>query len=192
MSRTSARWRSSAPRRRVAVLGAGSWGTTFAKILADGGADVDAVGAAPRARARDQRGQAQQRLPAGHQPAAAVTATPSLAEALAGAEQVFVSVPSQTLRENLAAIRAAPARATPSSISLMKGVEKGTGLRMSEVHRAGAGDRPRAHRRGLRAQPRPRDREGAADGRRRLVGRASRPPQRVAMVGDATATSARS
>lgn len=25
---------------RVAVLGAGSWGTTFAKILADGGADV--------------------------------------------------------------------------------------------------------------------------------------------------------
>ena len=26
--------------RRVAVLGAGSWGTTFAKILADGGADV--------------------------------------------------------------------------------------------------------------------------------------------------------
>jgi len=26
--------------KRVAVLGAGSWGTTFAKILADGGADV--------------------------------------------------------------------------------------------------------------------------------------------------------
>jgi glycerol-3-phosphate dehydrogenase (NAD(P)+) len=26
--------------QRVAVLGAGSWGTTFAKILADGGADV--------------------------------------------------------------------------------------------------------------------------------------------------------
>src|SRR5580693_8350307 len=25
---------------RVAVLGAGSWGTTFAKILADGGAEV--------------------------------------------------------------------------------------------------------------------------------------------------------
>ena len=25
---------------RVAVLGAGSWGTTFAKVLADGGADV--------------------------------------------------------------------------------------------------------------------------------------------------------
>src|SRR6185437_10965941 len=26
--------------RRVAVLGAGSWGTTFAKILADGGSEV--------------------------------------------------------------------------------------------------------------------------------------------------------
>src|SRR6478735_3255861 len=26
--------------RRIAVLGAGSWGTTFAKILADGGSDV--------------------------------------------------------------------------------------------------------------------------------------------------------
>ena len=26
--------------RRVAVLGAGSWGTTFAKVLADAGRDV--------------------------------------------------------------------------------------------------------------------------------------------------------
>ncbi|MBW8870781.1 MAG: glycerol-3-phosphate dehydrogenase, partial [Leifsonia sp.] len=26
--------------RRIAVLGAGSWGTTFAKILADGDSDV--------------------------------------------------------------------------------------------------------------------------------------------------------
>ena len=27
-------------RRRIVVLGAGSWGTTFAKVMADGGNDV--------------------------------------------------------------------------------------------------------------------------------------------------------
>ena len=30
----------SGPIRRVAVLGAGSWGTTFAKVLADAGREV--------------------------------------------------------------------------------------------------------------------------------------------------------
>ena len=47
---------------------------------------------------------------------------------------VFVSVPSQTLRENLAAVR----ELIPSDaivVSLMKGVEKGTARRMSEVIR---------------------------------------------------------
>jgi glycerol-3-phosphate dehydrogenase (NAD(P)+) len=32
--------RQDAARPRVAVIGAGSWGTTFGKILADGGAHV--------------------------------------------------------------------------------------------------------------------------------------------------------
>lgn len=120
------------PRRRVTVLGAGSWGTTFAKILADGGSDVTLWARRPElAREISEAKRNSDYLPGINLPLA-VTATSSLADALAGAEMVFVSIPSQSLRENLAAIRPL----LPSDalvISLMKGVEKKSGLRMSEV-----------------------------------------------------------
>jgi glycerol-3-phosphate dehydrogenase (NAD(P)+) len=120
------------PRRRVTVLGAGSWGTTFAKILADGGSDVTLWARRPElAKEISEAKRNSDYLPGINLPLT-VTATPSLAEALAGAEMVFVSIPSQSLRENLAAIRPLlPADALV--ISLMKGVEKKSGLRMSEV-----------------------------------------------------------
>jgi glycerol-3-phosphate dehydrogenase (NAD(P)+) len=120
------------PRRRVTVLGAGSWGTTFAKILADGGSDVTLWARRPElAREIREAKRNSDYLPGINLPLT-VTATSSLAEALAGAEMVFVSIPSQSLRDNLAAIRPLlPADALV--ISLMKGVEKKSGLRMSEV-----------------------------------------------------------
>ena len=59
-------------------------------------------------------------------------ASPNLEEVLDDAEQVYLSVPSQTLRGNLAVVRELiPADAL--IVSLMKGVEKGTRFRMSEV-----------------------------------------------------------
>jgi glycerol-3-phosphate dehydrogenase (NAD(P)+) len=120
------------PRRRVTVLGAGSWGTTFAKILADGGSDVTLWARRPElAKEISEAKRNSDYLPGINLPLT-VMATPSLAEALAGAEMVFVSIPSQSLRENLAAIRPLlPPDALV--ISLMKGVEKKSGLRMSEV-----------------------------------------------------------
>jgi len=120
------------PRRRVTVLGAGSWGTTFAKILADGGSDVTLWARRPElAREISEAKRNSDYLPGINLPLS-VTATSSLAEALAGAEMVFVSIPSQSLRDNLAAIKPLlPPDALV--ISLMKGVEKKSGLRMSEV-----------------------------------------------------------
>ena len=59
-------------------------------------------------------------------------ASPRIPEVLDGAEMVFISVPSQSLRENLAIVRDIVPR-DAIVVSLMKGVEKGTGLRMSEV-----------------------------------------------------------
>jgi glycerol-3-phosphate dehydrogenase (NAD(P)+) len=53
-------------------------------------------------------------------------------EVLDGAEMVFIAVPSQTLRENLRAIRQLVPSKAPV-VSLMKGVEKGSKFRMSEV-----------------------------------------------------------
>jgi glycerol-3-phosphate dehydrogenase (NAD(P)+) len=117
---------------RIAVLGAGSWGTTFAKVLADGGSDV--VMWARRREVAQEITETHRNsgyLPGINLPAN-LRAHDSLEQVLAGAEQVYLSVPSQSLRSNLASIRDIVPAHVPV-ISLMKGVEKGTGLRMSEV-----------------------------------------------------------
>jgi glycerol-3-phosphate dehydrogenase (NAD(P)+) len=118
--------------KRVAVLGAGSWGTTFAKILADGGADVVVWARRPELAREIQEGKRNSDYLPGVNLPISLRATSRLDLALAGAEQVYVSVPSQSLRENLAAIQPFLS-AEASVVSLMKGVEKATGLRMSEV-----------------------------------------------------------
>jgi len=120
--------------RKVAVLGAGSWGTTFAKILADGGADVALWARRPElAREISQSKRNSDYLPGINLPRN-LWASPRLPEVLDGAEHVYISVPAQSLRENLHIVRELiPADAIV--VSLMKGVEKGTKLRMSEVMR---------------------------------------------------------
>jgi glycerol-3-phosphate dehydrogenase (NAD(P)+) len=117
---------------RAAVLGAGSWGTTFSKVLADGGSDVAVWARRPElAREIAQAKRNSDYLPGINLPRS-LWASPNAAEVLDGAQLVFVSVPSQSLRENLVALRdLIPADAIV--VSLMKGVEKGTALRMSEV-----------------------------------------------------------
>ena len=118
--------------RKVAVLGSGSWGTTFAKILADGGADVAMWARRPElAREISQSKRNSDYLPGINLPRS-IWASSRLPEVLEGAEQVFVSVPAQSLRENLIIVRELiPADAIV--VSLMKGVEKGTRFRMSQV-----------------------------------------------------------
>jgi glycerol-3-phosphate dehydrogenase (NAD(P)+) len=117
---------------RAAVLGAGAWGTAFAKILAEAGADVtiwarrEAVADAIR---RDRANEGS--LPGVTLPPN-VTATGDLATALDGAGLVFLAVPSQTLRGNLADW-APHLPADSTLISLMKGIELGTTKRMSQV-----------------------------------------------------------
>ncbi|MBH0115984.1 NAD(P)-dependent glycerol-3-phosphate dehydrogenase [Salinibacterium sp. NG253] len=118
--------------RRVAVLGAGSWGTTFSKILADGGNDVALWARRPElAREITQSKRNSDYLPGINLPRS-LWASDKLHEVLDGAEQVYLSVPAQSLRENLRIVR----ELIPENViivSLMKGVEKGTGARMSEV-----------------------------------------------------------
>jgi glycerol-3-phosphate dehydrogenase (NAD(P)+) len=117
---------------RAAVLGAGSWGTAFAKVLADAGRQVVLCARRPAVAVaiREQRVNPDY-LPALRLPDA-VTATVDPREALDGADLVVLAVPSQTLRHNLADwSRAIVADAT--LVSLMKGIELGSSKRMSEV-----------------------------------------------------------
>ncbi|OZV77660.1 glycerol-3-phosphate dehydrogenase [Micromonospora echinospora] len=116
----------------VAVLGAGSWGTAFAKILADAGREV-AIWARRRPVAEEirHRGRNPEYLPDLRLPER-VTATADAAEAISGAEVVVLAVPSQTLRGNLAEW-AGHLEPDATLVSLMKGIELGTTKRMSEV-----------------------------------------------------------
>ena len=117
---------------RVAVLGAGSWGTTFAKILADGGAEVTLWARRPEVALEITQSKRNTGYLPGINLPRSIRATSDVADALAGADQVYFSVPSQSLRANLAEVRdLIPAHALV--VSLMKGVEKGTRFRMSEV-----------------------------------------------------------
>lgn len=116
----------------MTVLGTGSWGTTFGKILADGGADVTMwARRAEVAKEIDREHRNADYLPGIVLPAT-LRATSDLKAAISGASVVFIAVPSQTLRDNLQAIRPLLTRDT-IVVSLMKGVEKSTGLRMSQV-----------------------------------------------------------
>ena len=118
--------------RRAAVFGAGSWGTTFAKVLADAGCQVtlharreELVSAIADSRENPDY------LPGIRLPSA-ITATTDAEEAMDGAAIVVLAVPSQSLRENLK--RWTPCLPEDATLlSLMKGIELGTTKRMSEV-----------------------------------------------------------
>jgi glycerol-3-phosphate dehydrogenase (NAD(P)+) len=117
---------------RAAVLGAGSWGTTFAKVLADAGCDVTLYARRPElAKAIIDDRENPDYLPGIRLPDA-LRATADAGEALLDAGLVVLAVPSQSLRDNLTEwTTLLPGDAT--LLSLMKGIELGTTKRMSEV-----------------------------------------------------------
>ncbi|MBN9102151.1 MAG: NAD(P)-dependent glycerol-3-phosphate dehydrogenase [Pseudonocardia sp.] len=118
--------------RRVAVLGAGSWGTAFAKVMADAGRDVVLWARRPEVAAAVNDGHVNPDYLPGVALPGLLTATTNAAAALDGADAVVLAVPSQTLRANLSGWSALlPPGAT--LVSLAKGVELGTLKRMSEV-----------------------------------------------------------
>lgn len=118
---------------RVAVIGAGSWGTTFGKILADGGAQVTMWARRPELAHEIAEAKRNSKYLPGINLPRTMGATHEISRALEGVEQVYLSVPSQSLRENLKALRPLLEGTDVPIVSLMKGVERSTGLRMSQV-----------------------------------------------------------
>ncbi len=127
---------------KIAVMGAGSWGTTFAKVLADN-ASNEVVLWARRQDVADEINTDHRNgdyLPGIALPKS-LSASTDAASVLTGATQVYISVPSQSLRSNLDDW----GKEIPQGaiiVSLMKGVEQETGLRMSEVIQQVAGIDP--------------------------------------------------
>jgi len=128
----------STPPETIAVLGAGSWGTTFAKILADAAA---ASGATRSIRIWGRRAEVVAEINSVHRNGqylkdielpSSITASTDVAEVLKDATLVVLAVPAQSLRPQLGEWKALLA---PEAVvvSLMKGLELGTDARMSEV-----------------------------------------------------------
>ena len=111
----------------VAVIGAGSWGTALALVLAEAGHDVmlwartPAVADSINADGRNPRHLSDYRLPA------AIRATADYAEATDGAEAVVIVTPSAALRSVARDLAPLVGADTPVVIC-SKGVEEETGL----------------------------------------------------------------
>lgn len=117
---------------KAAVFGTGSWGTAFGMVLADAGCDTVLWGRRPElADAVNSTRTNPDYLP-GVQLPENLRATADAAEAAADADFTVLAVPSQTLRANLADWTGLLAPGTVL-VSLMKGVELGSAMRMSEV-----------------------------------------------------------
>ena len=117
---------------RVAVMGAGSWGSVFSMILSDANCDVT-LWARSSAVADDINST---HINHAYQPdlilPANVVATANPDQALTDADLVVLAMPAQTLRSNLSSwSNSIPSQAV--IVSLMKGVELGTAERMTEV-----------------------------------------------------------
>lgn len=118
--------------QKVAVMGAGSWGTTLAKVFADAGSEVHLWARRPElAEAINTTHINPDYLPGLELPSGLI-ATSDAAAALDGSDIVIFGVPSQTLRSNLE--KWAPLLPADSTlVSISKGVEAATLKRMSEV-----------------------------------------------------------
>lgn len=116
----------------IVVLGAGSWGTTIAKVIADGGHDVTLWSRREElAKEINETGRNGEYLPGIDLPKN-LRAEHEIELALSGAKQIYIAIPSQSLRESLGQWKSL---ISPDAtlVSLMKGLEQGSGLRMSEV-----------------------------------------------------------
>lgn len=116
-------------------MGAGAWGTALAKVLADaGGPETGVTLWARRSEIADRINTTrynQDYLPGTLLPAG-IRATADAEEALDGATTVLLGVPAQTMRANLE--RWAPLLPDGATlVSLAKGIELGTLMRMSQV-----------------------------------------------------------
>jgi glycerol-3-phosphate dehydrogenase (NAD(P)+) len=116
---------------RVAVIGAGSWGTTVATLTARNCPTVLWARRAELA-AEIDRDHANSSYLAGIELPARLAGTSSVAQAVGDADVVVMAVPSHGFRDVITDV-AVHVRAWVPVISLAKGLEQGTRLRMTQI-----------------------------------------------------------
>jgi glycerol-3-phosphate dehydrogenase (NAD(P)+) len=124
----------------IAVLGAGSWGTALAILLSHNGASTHLWGLEQEIEALIRDGENRRFLPGVKFPAG-LRPTADLNQAIAGADEVLVVVPSHVFSSLLKTIE--PMLGPDTTLSwATKGLEQGTGELLSSVAQQILGDRP--------------------------------------------------
>ena len=122
---------------RVAVVGAGSWGTALAQSLGAAGAEVCLWARDPAMASTLRTSRQHPWALEGIELNLAVEVEDDLEHAVTGAEVVFLAVPSQSMRSTAAAVVSAGADGV--LVSCAKGFEVDTGMTMTAVLSAVAG-----------------------------------------------------
>lgn len=120
--------------RKIAVIGAGSWGTTLASLAARSVRTILWARRAELAAAINESGENPDYLP-GHALTPGLGATADLETALEGAEAVVMGVPSHGFRDVFTEVAHHLAPDVPV-ISLTKGIEQGTLETMTQIVRS--------------------------------------------------------
>ncbi|SEN27610.1 NAD(P)H-dependent glycerol-3-phosphate dehydrogenase [Lihuaxuella thermophila] len=118
--------------RRVAVLGAGSWGTALATVLAENGCEVTLWARRQAVADEINRFRTNEKYLPGVTIPPRIAASTSISDAVRGKDLVLFVVPSHAMRE-IAAIASRWIRADALIVHATKGFEVGTLKRMTEV-----------------------------------------------------------
>jgi glycerol-3-phosphate dehydrogenase (NAD(P)+) len=117
---------------KVVVLGGGSWGTTVASICARRGPTLQWVRSEKTARDINENHRNTNYLGEDHVLSESLRATTDFAEAARSADVVVMGVPSHGFRSVLTEL-ATELRPWVPVVSLVKGLEQGTNMRMSQI-----------------------------------------------------------
>ncbi|MBN1928075.1 MAG: NAD(P)H-dependent glycerol-3-phosphate dehydrogenase [Chlorobiaceae bacterium] len=117
---------------KITVLGAGSWGTTLAVLLAEKGHEVRLWAHRPEFAAALESDRENKRYLSGTRFPDNLHVVADLHDAVRPAAMVVTAVPSHALRETMQAIAGLPLDGK-IIVNVAKGIERETGKRMSEV-----------------------------------------------------------
>jgi len=117
----------------IAVVGAGSWGTTLSDLLASGGHRVRIWAREPEVVESINRDHVNEIFLPRSQLVETIVAYDDVAEAVKGTEMVVSATPSHAVREISTTVFAALNGAVPVIVSVTKGIETGTHKLMTEV-----------------------------------------------------------
>lgn len=116
---------------RVAILGTGAWGTTFAQVLAHAGRTVTMWGRNAQTVQQINAGANEKYLP-GLRLSHGIAATTDPAEAIKGTDLIVVALPTQTIRGTLTQFRPLMRQGIPV-LSLAKGLEDGSNKLVTDI-----------------------------------------------------------